>query len=108
MHLADCKDQTESDCKLTHVSSVDSVRHLENLKKFDALFNAEKANFNFSQDSTYYLISTRFLNCWRDFCTSHSPMRLWPTAVNEDLFEGGMPNLRPGLVEKEDFEIVSE
>jgi ubiquitin carboxyl-terminal hydrolase 4/11 len=76
------------------------------LKEFERLYD-QQPSLQATEDDRFYLVSVRFIKTWRDFCLDQEKERELPATMNEDLFQPGTRRLREGLVEREDFEIVS-
>jgi hypothetical protein len=53
------------------------------------------------------LVSTLYIEQWREFCSSSEKERLEPIPMNQDLFDEDGKKLREGLAEGADLEIVN-
>jgi hypothetical protein len=62
--------------------------------------------FQSSKDEVYFIVSTKFIQEWAEFCLSTETSRLAPRTMNYDIYENNQ--LKRGLTEKLDFEIVDE
>ena len=80
----------------------------EKVKEFDSIFQEQQAQFQQSLDETYYIVSTKYIEEWREFCHSNEVERPEPQPMNQDLMDQAGGQLRPGLSESQDFEIVNE
>ena len=67
------------------------------LEKFQKQLQKEQDDFHLSDLSEYYIVSTDFLNQWRDFCHSHEEVRHEPSKMNASLFDSKTQKLREGL-----------
>ena len=76
------------------LSPEEDKRYKQLLLKFQKQLQKEQEDFNFSDHSTYYIVSTDFLNTWRDFCHSHEEQRHVPTKMNATLFDSKSNSLR--------------
>ena len=79
------------------ISSEQDKHYKELLQKFENKFRLEQDEFNFSDHSVYYIVSTDFLNQWREFCQSRDEVRQVPSIMNASLFDPKTKKLRPGL-----------
>jgi len=92
---------------LRTVTQAEAAAYENMLREFERLYD-QQPSLTAPHNDTYFLVSVRFINTWRDFCLSQDQERQLPATMNEDLLLPGTRKLRPGLLEKEDFEIVSE
>ena len=92
---------------LRTVTQAEATNYENTLREFERLYEQQPSP-SVAQSDKYYLVSVTFINTWRDFCLSQDQERQLPVIMNEDLFLPGTQKLRCGLVEKEDFEILSE
>lgn len=51
------------------------------------MFAEAQANFQSSTFATYYIVSAKFINQWRDFCLSNDITRTEPIPMNIDLID---------------------
>lgn len=70
---------------------------------FEKMFAQAQAQFHNSTFATYYLVSKKFLDQWRQFCLSNDAERTPPPQMNIDLLDPATQKLKEGLTESEDF-----
>ena len=92
-----------SNRKVKKISPDEDTRLKNLLTKFQNQLSKEQEHFNVSDHSVYYIVSTDFLNTWRDYCHSHEQNRHIPITMNTSLFDLKTKKLREGLKEKDNF-----
>ena len=78
----------------TKLTPEEDKRYKQLLEKFQKQMQKEQEDFHISDHSTYYIVSTDFLNTWRDFCHSHQETRHIPAKMNASLFDANTQKLR--------------
>ena len=81
------------------MSLKEDQHYKELLQKFEKKFRLDRDRFKIVE----YIVSTDFLNQWREFCQSHDEVRQVPSIMNASLFDPKTKKLRPGLREREDL-----
>ena len=80
------------------VSKEEAIELKEKYTGFEKQFAEAQANFQNSTFATYYLVSKKFLDSWREFCMSGDTDRVPPPPMNIDLIDPATQKLRSELV----------